>query len=470
MKLTIRKKVFLLLSGFIVVIVVVGLVCNLLLLRQFYVARNRLVLRNLGNEVVAALQQSGGDLEETISQLDWDNNVGIRIVDAGGSILATSFSGKKKATALADEIQDMISLDKGRRAQFAFSKVVNENGVSNLVHIRRISGGRYLVLNKSIKGIDESAATANRFYLIVGAGLILFGGGVTMLFSRAITKPIVEMSRVTARIAELDFSERVQVDTKDELGALGFSINEISEKLSRSIERLRGDIARRKRLVRDLSHELKTPIAVIKGYAEGLQYGVAQDEEQTARYLSVISAECDRMDAQIQQLLELSRLENEQLKPDLHTISIRGLFDSLSERFAREAEQKHIRLGFDAPESLNMVADEAMIGRAVENFLTNALRHTPESGEIRVHAEAEAGRTRICVFNSGSHLTQEQLERIWDVFYTGENGDRANGHGVGLAIVKSIAQLHGGSVSAENQAEGVAFCIAIPRKNAKSLV
>src|SRR5512133_4387839 len=102
MKLTIRKKVFLLLSGFIVVIVVVGLVCNLLLLRQFYVARNRLVLRNLGNEVVAALQQSGGDLEETISQLDWDNNVGIRIVDAGGSILATSFSGKKKAAALAD--------------------------------------------------------------------------------------------------------------------------------------------------------------------------------------------------------------------------------------------------------------------------------------------------------------------------------------------------------------------------------
>jgi len=159
-------------------------------------------------------------------------------------------------------------------------------------------------------------------------------------------------------------------------------------------------------------------------------------------------------------------LENEQLKPDLRTISIRGVFDSLSERFAREAEQKHVRLSFDAPESLNMVADEPMIIRAVENFLTNALRHTPESGEICVNAEAEAeaGRTRICVFNSGSHLTQEQLERIWDVFYTGENSDRANGHGVGLAIVKSIAQLHGGSVSAENQADGVAFCIVIPRK------
>jgi signal transduction histidine kinase len=117
-----------------------------------------------------------------------------------------------------------------------------------------------------------------------------------------------------------------------------------------------------------------------------------------------------------------------------------------------------------------MVADESMIGRAVENFLTNALRHTPESGEIRVSAEAEANGTRICVYNSGSHLTPEQLARIWDVFYTGENGERANGHGVGLAIVKSIAQLHGGNVSAKNGSEGVVFCLSIPHDQTRHLL
>ena len=104
MKLTIRKKVFLLLSGFIVLIVVIGLVCNLLLLRQFYVARNRVLLRTLGNEVVAELQQTGGSVEETIAQLDWDNNVGIRIADTDGTILYSSLTGKKKTAALADEI------------------------------------------------------------------------------------------------------------------------------------------------------------------------------------------------------------------------------------------------------------------------------------------------------------------------------------------------------------------------------
>ena len=427
-------------------------------------ARNRVLLRTLGNEVVAALKQTNADLEETLLQIDRDNNVGIRIVDADGVVLASSFTGKKKAAELPGEIQSMISAGTGRRLRLTVSKVVNENGNPNLVQVRRISGGRYLVLNKGIKGIEDSANIANRFYLIVGAGLVLLGGGVTMLFSSVITKPIVEMSRVTARIAELDFSERVRVETKDELGTLGDSINEISEKLSRSIERLKRDIARRKRLVRDLSHELKTPIAVIKGYAEGLQFGVAQDAEQTARYCAVISAECDRMDAQIQQLLELSKLENEQMKPAPRMISVRGLFDSLSERFAREAGQKNIRLSFDAPEAIRAFADEAMIGRAVENFLTNALRYTPESGEIRVRAEAEAGKTRICVYNSGSRLTAEQLERIWDVFYTGGNGDRASGHGVGLAIVKSIAALHGGSVSAENREDGVEFYLQLPVK------
>ena len=465
MKLTLRKRVFLLLSGFIVLLVLIGLVCNLLLLRQFYVARNRVLLRTLGTEVVAALKQSGGDLEAAILQLDWDNNVGIRIVDANGTVMASSFTGKKNAAELSDEIQSLIPADTGRRLRIMFTKTVNENGSTNLVHVRRVSGARYLVLSKSIKGIEDSAATANRFYLIVGAGLILLGGGVTLLFSRVITKPIVEMSRVTARIAELDFSERVRVETQDELGALGSSINEISEKLSHSIERLNRDIARRKRLVRDLSHELKTPIAVIKGYAEGLQFGVAQDKEQTARYCAVISAECDRMDAQIQQLLELSKLENEQMKPALRMVSVRTIFDALSERFAHEAAQKNVRLSFDAPEALQIFADEAMIGRAVENFLTNALRHTPDSGEIRVHAGAEASKTSICVYNFGSRMTAEQLERIWDVFYTGGNGDRAYGHGVGLAIVKSIAHLHGGSVSAENREDGVEFCLHLSRKD-----
>ena len=463
MKTNIRTKVFLLLSVFIVLLVLIGLVCNLLLLRQFYVAKNRVLLRTLSNEIVSVMQLSNSDLEETLLQIDRDNNVGIRIVDEAGTVQETSLTGKKSKAKLSGEIQSMISVASGRKVLFTYSKIVNENGNPNLVLIRKLSGGRYLLLNKSIKGIEDSAAIANRFYLIVGAGLVLLGGVVTLLFSKAITKRIVEMSRVTARIARLDFSERVRVESKDELGALGESINEISEKLSQSIERLKRDISRRKRLVRDLSHELKTPIAVIKGYAEGLQYGVAQNPEQTAHYCAVISAECDRMDAQIQQLLELSRLENEQLNAQPRMICVRDVFESLSERFAREAGQKQIELCFDAPEGMQIFADESMIVRAIENFLTNALRHTPQDGEIRVSAALQAGGARVCVYNSGSHLKQEQLERVWDVFYTGESG-HGSGHGVGLSIAKSIATQHGGSVSAENREDGVQFCLLLPNK------
>lgn len=466
MKLSIRMKVFLLLSAFVAVLVIAGVACNALLLERFYVSQNRALLRSVANEAERVLRTAGEDLDSALIQIDRDNGIGIRIVNEKYKVLASSFAAVKGASMgkLPKNIQEALTPETDGTLRETITVVVNENGNPNIVYARSVSGGRYLVLTKSMKGIYESTAIANRFTLFVGLGLLALGGGATLLFSRMITKPVVEMSRVTARMAELDFSERVDVETDDELGKLGAGINEISEKLSRSIERMRRDIARRKRLVRDLSHELKTPIAVIKGYAEGLQNGVAENPEQAARYCAVIASECDRMDAQIQQLLELSKLESEQVQPNSRLFPVSGLFDSLAERFLHEAAQKQIDLLFQAPEGLAIRADEALLGRALENFLTNAIRYTPAQGEIRVSAEQTGHATKLCVFNSGSSIPPEQLERIWDVFYTGEgaNGRDSGGHGVGLAIVKSIAELHGGSVAVQNRDDGVEFCLQLP--------
>ena len=170
------------------------------------------------------------------------------------------------------------------------------------------------------------------------------------------------------------------------------------------------------------------------------------------------------MDAEIQQLLELSKLESEQVQLNPRLFSVGGLFNTLAERFLHEAAQKQIDLSFQAPEGLAIRADEALIGRALENFLTNAVRHTPARGKIGVRAEQTGSSTKLCVYNSGSSIPPEQLDRVWDVFYTGEgaNGRDSGGHGVGLAIVKSIAELHGGSVAAQNRDDGVEFCLQLP--------
>lgn len=467
MKWTIRKKVFLLFTAFAVAMVLVGILCNVLLLERYYVVRNRVLLRAVSTRVERLIGQDS-DWETQLLEIDRVYGIGIRVASPNFKVSYSSFATAKSADAakLPKEIRTFLAAKEGRWKRDQTDIVVNDSGNPNLIYARRLANGDYLILSKSIKGIQESVTISNRFYLIVGIGLILIGGGATLLVSRVITKPIVEMSRVTANIAELDFSERIPIETMDEVGQLGASINEISEKLSRSIARMRQDIVRRKRLVRDLSHELKTPIGVIKGYAEGLQFGVADNPEQTARYCGVISAECDRMDGMIRQLLELSRLENAEMPLNPSVFPAGQLFDSLAARFERDLEQKRLKLLFNAPPGAVLKGDYELLDRAASNLLTNAIRHTPEQGNIGVSLSFEAGQARFYVSNTGAAIPPEELDRIWDVFYTGDaaRGRETSGHGVGLAIVQSIAALHGGSTTARNREDGVEFCMLLPQE------
>jgi len=467
MKWSIRKKVFLLFTAFAALMVLIGILSNALFLERYSIARNRVTLRIASNRIERLILSGEDDWEEQLLELDRTYGIGIRIADSDYNLVYSSAAAAKGTDVkkIPKEIREFLNSKKWLVRRDHADVTVNDYGNPNLIYARRLDNGNFLILSKSIKGIQESVTISNRFYLIVGIGLILIGGGATLIVSRIITKPIVEMSRVAANIAELEFGERIEVATNDEVGRLGESINEISEKLSRSISRMRQDIVRRKRLVRDLSHELKTPIGVIKGYAEGLQFGVADDPEKTARYCGVIAAECDRMDGMIRQLLELSRLENAETPLNRSVLPVELLFDSLKARFERDMEQKHIRFRLTAPPGAQLKADEELMDRALSNLLTNAIRHTPEKGEIQLSVEYEAKNAVLRVRNTGSPIPAEELDRIWDVFYSTDQsrGRDSGGHGVGLAIVQSIAALHGGSVSARNREDGVEFCMLLPQ-------
>jgi signal transduction histidine kinase len=467
MKWSIRKKVFLLFTAFAALMVLLGILSNALLLERYSIARNRVILRVASNRIERLVLAGKSDWEEQLLELDRNYGIGIRISDSDYNVVYSSSAVAKGTDAkkISKEIREFLSSQKWLLRRDHSDVTVNDYGNENLIYARKLDNGNFLILSKSIKGIQESVTISNRFYLIVGIGLTLIGGAATLIVSRVITKPVIEMSRVAANIAELDFSERIDVATNDELGRLGTSINEISEKLSRSIGRMQQDIVRRKRLVRDLSHELKTPIGVIKGYAEGLQFGVADDPDKTARYCGVIAAECDRMDGMIRQLLELSRLENAETQLNSSVFPVERLLGALDTRFERDVEQKAIRLRMTARPGTQLKGDFELLDRALSNLLTNAIRYTPEQGEILLSVEMEEQNAVLRVFNSGAHIPAEELDRIWDVFYTMDRarGRGSDGHGVGLAIVQSILALHGGSVSARNTEDGVEFCLQIPQ-------
>lgn len=466
MKWSIRKKVFLLFTAFAALMVLLGILSNALLLERYSIARNRVILRVASNRIERLVLAGKSDWEEQLLELDRTYGIGIRISDSDYNLVYSSAAVAKGTDVkkIPKEIREFLASQRWRRRDHS-DVTVNDYGNESLIYARKLDNGNFLILSKSIKGIQESVTISNRFYLFVGIGLTLIGGAATLIVSRVITKPVIEMSRVAANIAELDFSERIEVSTNDELGQMGKSINEISEKLSRSIGRMQQDIVRRKRLVRDLSHELKTPIGVIKGYAEGLQFGVADDPEKTARYCGVIAAECDRMDGMIRQLLELSRLENAETPLNTSVFPVERLLEALDTRFERDVEQKQVRLRMTARPGAQLEGDFELLDRALSNLLTNAIRHTPEQGEVLLSIEVEAKSAVLRVRNTGAPIPAEELDRIWDVFYTMDRarGRESGGHGVGLAIVQSITALHGGSVSARNMEDGVEFCMKLPQ-------
>jgi signal transduction histidine kinase len=300
--------------------------------------------------------------------------------------------------------------------------------------------------------------------MIAGLIVIFIGGLFILIFSKKITKPIIEMSSVAEGISNLEFDKRVDFESQDELGKLGESINKISEKLCASINELKGDVERRKQLVRNMSHELKTPIGIIKGYAEGLKYGVVDDKEKMHKYCSVLVEECDRMDKLVLELLNHSMMEVGMVKLNKTSFDVFELISETRERFSSTLIEKGITFDLKCSNNYIIYADRDMLEKAINNFITNAIDHVEGRNFIQLTAEKQENSLKISVFNTGSHIEMEEIKKIWDVYYKIDKARsrKYGGHGLGLAIVKSIVQLHGGTTNAENVDEGIRFNLQIP--------
>ena len=467
--MTIRRKMTLGFIAFLVALVLGGILLNMGFLLRFYINQNRASFLSTAAIVAKQYATDRAGVETLIDGIDRIDNISCTIADAQERILFTSFPMKTDAGSakLASEVAQVI-LDGRTKLETSYLYTVIEkknDQAPKLVFVRRLDDGGYLVLQKAMKGIRESVAIANRFYVFSGLALLLVGGVFVSFFAKRMTRPIVEMSEVAEGISNLDFSRRVGTEQRDEIGTLGRSIDRISERLSASLEELKLDVERRKQLVRNISHELKSPIGVIKGYAEGLRFGVAGDPEKSDRYCAVIAEECDRMDGMVRELLTLSMLESGGMEAHRSRFDLGDVVRRVADRFAPALSDKKIDFTLDAPAPSPVDADEELVERAVVNYLTNAMNHA--DGERRVAVavgRAPGGGTRLSVFNTGAAIPPAELDRIWDVFH---KVDRARsreygGHGLGLSIVKLVAGLHGGKVGVENVDGGVRFFLDLP--------
>ena len=362
-------------------------------------------------------------------------------------------------------------------------KVYDERMDSNFIELTgRLPDNYWVYLRANYQSIQESSKVFNQFLSYVG--LVVLVGGVFIMFfvTNAYTRPILRLARHARNMQELNFSSRYTDNRCDEIGVLGSSMNALSDKLEQTISELKTannelqlDLQRRseqekmrQEFLSNVSHELKTPIALIQGYAEGLQENISEDEESRQFYCDVIVDEADKMNKMVKKLLSLNQLEFGNDPVHLEHFDLNSVLDSVIQSTEILFRQKDISLCFHREEEPLMVwADEYMIEEVVTNYVSNALNHVKYENKIEIKTEKREQVVRVSVFNTGDPIPEEDIGKIWTKFYKVDKARTREygGNGIGLSIVKAVMEAHNQEYGVKNYDNGVEFWFELDRKS-----
>ena len=339
-----------------------------------------------------------------------------------------------------------------------------------------LDNGYSIILRTPIQGIKDNVNISTTLIKYVGGAILLVGIIAAFVVSTYITRPIKQLSNIAERMSEMDFDARYEGSDKGEIGLLGKSMNNMSEKLEHNIAELKKanlelkrDIDKKEKLeimrtdfLSNVSHELKTPIALIQGYAEGLKEGITDDPESMEFYCDVIMDEANKMNTMVKRLLTLNQIEFGNDEPEMERFDINGLIASVVDANAIRAGQKNMSIVFDNRNEQNFVwADEYKTEEVLTNYISNALNHCDgkRAIEVRTGKSEDGGTITVTVYNSGKNIADEDLERIWEKFYKTDKARTREygGNGIGLSIVKAIMDSMGQGYGVRNVSDGVEF-------------
>jgi len=329
------------------------------------------------------------------------------------------------------------------------------------------------LISVPLASITESVDLANRFLAYVGVVALLIGSIFIYFTTKRITSPILQLANLSEKMSALDFDAKYTGAEEDEIGVLGNGMNQLSNTLKDTIgqlraanEKLQKDIDEkikidemRKDFIANVSHELKTPIALIQGYAEGLTEGMAEDPDSRDYYCGVIMDEAGKMNTMVRQLLNLTALEfgNDNIQMERFDLTelIRGVINSAGILI----QQKGAEVKLEDCGPIYVSADEFKIEEVITNYLNNALNHLEGERKIIFTAEENGEEALVTVFNTGQNIPDEDLPNIWTKFFKVDKAHTRGygGSGIGLSIVKAIMDSHNKSCGARNVKGGVEF-------------
>ena len=480
---SLQFKLFLTLFVSTTLVIFAIIMVNNIILESVYKYAKIQVAKNLYSKINEYYNYySNYNIISELRQIEIKNNIEILIQDENGDI---EYFGNKDIVETINSVNKMPSTLIEKEGTLVIRNYSNLPNNQFILLSSVLDNGYKLYVKIPVTAIQESVRISNQALILLGMVLIIISSCVASIISKKFTEPILQLDKITKKMANLDFSEKYdKKNGSEEINALGENINEMSDKLEITIGQLRRnnyelekDVEEkskidemRKQFISDVSHELKTPIGLIQGYAEGLLENVNEDEESRKFYAEVIIDEANKMDIMVKELLELMKLEYKERQFKDTKFDLTELINEEIRRETINLKDKNINLEFNNDKKNMVYADQEYIEEVVNNYLTNAIKHCEEvNGEKKISIcceERKNKKIRITVFNTGKKIPEENLNKIWGRFYkvdSSRNRD-AGGTGIGLALVKAIMNNYENKYGVKNLDDGVEFYADINTK------
>ncbi len=458
---------------------------NNTLLEKYYLANKKESIYKVYNELQESID-SGNTLTNTflneLNKTCGKYNISVMLMDRDSRVsICVGAEKDVMQQALLDNIfykgngrQDLdMAVDESGNKYILQNVLDRKSGVNYLEMWGVFENGSFFMLRSSVESIRESVAIANRFLAYVGFVAAIASGIIIWYVSKKVTEPILELTDISERMINLDFDAKYMGKSKTEVALLGDNINKLSGALEKTISELKTannelkkDIEKknkidemRKEFLSNVSHELKTPIALIQGYAEGLKEQINEDPESREFYCEVIMDEASKMNTMVQKLMTLNELEFGNDNVTMERFDIVSLISNYIQSSKILTEQNGVTVRMAEYSPIYVWADEFKTEEVFMNYFTNALNHVGGEKIIEVKLMQKDKKVRVSVVNTGMPIPEESIDQIWDKFYKVDKARTREygGSGVGLSIVKAIMNSMNQQFGVINYDNGVEF-------------
>lgn len=484
MKHSIKKRMMAVFVGLVILVMVAFLMINGGFLEKYYIENKKMEFEKV-YELIERDMKDGQvfpeNRKEEISKLAEKNNILFLVVNQQYNPV---FTNAKNLDILVNQLWGYLfnkNINLDSKKNYSIGKSLDMTNNTEYIEMwGKLDNNDLFIMRSPLESIRDSIRVFNKFIGAVGAMVMLFSIALANYCSKRITEPIRELADLSQKMTELDFNAKYTSGGDDEIGILGENFNRMAEKLEQTISdlkkannQLKQDIEQRDQMEQmrseflgNVSHELKTPIALIQGYAEGLREGINEDSASREFYCDVIIDEASKMNQMVKNLLTLNQLEFGEENIEVSRFDIAALIRGVLQSLEILINQKQAKVHFAVDQPVYVWADEWKIEQVVRNYVSNALNHVSGDMVIDIRIVKNEDTVRVSVFNTGQPIPEEDVEHLWEKFYKVDKARTREygGNGIGLSIVKAIMESLHQDYGVKNYDNGVEFWFQLDGK------